>query len=249
MFTELPFLERFAAAARAGFDAVEYAYPDDATTQEISVRLHDNNLKLVLINTPRGNFAAGELGLAVLPGREKELHAGFNETLETAIALDVPLIHLLAGKPPAGSNREATDALYLENITRAADLAAQAGRTITLEPLNERDRSGYHLKTNAHARALIEAAGRHNVKLQLDLYHCQIAEGDLIRNIERHIDIIAHVQTASVPERAEPILGEINHANVMKRLDDIGYKGYVGCEYSPAAGTLPGLGWAEPYLQ
>lgn len=248
MFLELPFLDRFDAAAEAGFDAVEFAYAFDVPKQEISARLRANNLDLILINTPLGDTEAGEFGLAVLPGRRKDLDAAFERALDYAVALDVPFIHFLSGKPPLGSDPKAIDELLVENIARAADLAAACGKTITLEPLNERDRSGYHLKTNAHARALIEASGRGNVKLQIDLYHCQITEGDLIRNIERNFDIIGHVQIASIPERAEPTLGEVNYVNVLSSLDAAGYKGYIGCEYWPAADTLSGLGWTKPYL-
>jgi hydroxypyruvate isomerase len=139
--------------------------------------------------------------------------------------------------------------VFLENIVRAADLALKVNRVLTLEPLNQRDRPGYHLQSNAHARALIEASGRSNVKLQLDLYHCQISQGDLIRSIERNFALIAHVQIAGVPERSEPSRGEVAYANVLARLESLGYSGYIGCEYVPASDTLSGLSWATPYLQ
>jgi hydroxypyruvate isomerase len=248
LFTEHPFLDRFEACARAGFRAVEINFAYEVPKRELAARLRDNNLSLVLLNTPPGNLAAGELGLAVLPGRERDAAAAFELALDYADALDVPLIHFLAGKPPAGTDLQMIDALFLKNIIRAAALAAKAGRAITLEPLNRRDRPGYHLHSNAHARALIAASGRDNVKLQLDLYHCQISEGDLIRSIERDIALIGHVQIASVPERAEPTRGEIAYANVLQRLDSVNYQGYVGCEYTPHVDTLSGLSWAMPYL-
>jgi hydroxypyruvate isomerase len=248
LFTELPFLERFEAAARVGFRAVEFSFAYDVPTWELGAYLRDNDLTLVIINTPPGDIAAGELGLAVLPGREVDTAEAFNQALEYAVALDAPLIHFLAGKPPKGSDKNKVDTLFLENIARAADRAAETNRIITLEPLNQRDRPGYHLQSNAHARDLIEACGRNNVKLQLDLYHCQISEGDLIRSIERDFDLIAHVQIASVPDRAEPTGGEIAYSNVLGRLDELGYDGYVGCEYTPASNTLSGLDWAVPYL-
>jgi 2-dehydrotetronate isomerase len=249
LFLEVPFLERFEAAAQAGFRAVEFAYAFDVPARDIAARLRDNGLKLTLINTPPGNSSAGELGLAVLAGRQHDLAGALERALEYAVALDAPLVHFLSGNTPAGCSRESVDAVLIENIARAADLAARAGRILTLEPLNERTRPGYHLKTNAQARALIKAAGRDNVMLQLDLFHCQISEGDLTFNIERNIDLIAHVQTAGVPDRHEPIFGEIAHDYVLNRLDKLGYSGYVGCEYVPRAGTLAGLGWAEQYLQ
>ena len=249
LFLDMPFLDRFEAAASAGFRAVEFAYAFDVPTRDIAVRLRDNDLKLTLINTPPGNSSAGELGLAVLAGRQQELSAALEQALEYAVALDAPLVHFLSGNTPAGCSRESIDAVLIENIARAADLAARCGRTLTLEPLNERTRPGYYLRTNAQARALIQAAGRKNVMLQLDLFHCQISEGNLTFNIERNFDLIAHVQTAGVPDRQEPIFGEIAHEYVLDRLDGLGYSGYVGCEYLPRAGTLAGLGWAQKYLK
>ena len=242
LFTELPFLHRFMAAAKAGFRAVELAFPYDVPIRVLAARLRENDLRLVLINTPPGNLTIGELGLAVLRGRQGEMAAGFDQALEYAVELDVPLIHFLAGRAPPGSNKAELDALFLENISCAADLAAAQNIVLSLEPLNERDWPDYHLQRAAHARALIKESGRRNVKLQVDLYHRQISEGDLIRSIERDIDLIAHVQIAGVPERSEPSCGEIAHANVLLRLDALGYQGYVGCEYTPAAGTLGGLG-------
>jgi hydroxypyruvate isomerase len=249
LFTELPFLERFAAAADAGFRAVELGFAYDVPTRELALRLRDNGLILALINTPSGDATAGELGLAVLPGREPDTASAFAQALDYAVALDAKLIHFLAGKPPNGCDKRAVDELFLKNLCSAADLAAKVGRVVTLEPLNLRDRPGYHLNSNSHARALIAASGRDNVKLQFDLYHCQVSEGDLIRSVERNIDLIAHVQIAGVPERAEPNLGEIAYANVLGRLDSLGYQGYVGCEYFPAADTRSGLAWAAPYLE
>jgi hydroxypyruvate isomerase len=249
LFTELPFLERFAAAAEAGFRAVEFAFAFDVPARELAMRLRDNGLRLALLNTPPGDAAAGELGMAVLPGRERDTAAAFAQALEYAVALDAQLIHFLAGKPARGSDQVATDELFLENLCAAADLAGKAGRVLTLEPLNRRDRPGYYLTSNAQARALIEASGRKNVKLQMDLYHCQISEGDLIRSIERDIALIGHVQIAGVPQRTEPSFGEVAYANVLGRLDSLGYLGYVGCEYVPAADTRGGLAWAAPYLE
>jgi hydroxypyruvate isomerase len=249
LFTELPFLERFAAAAQAGFRAVEFSFPYNFPTSELALRLRDNGLTLALLNTPPGDVAAGELGMAVLPGRETDTAAAFARALDYAVALDAKLIHFLAGNSSNTCEKCATDDLFLKNLCNAADFAAKAGRIVTLEPLNRRDRPGYYLHSNAQARALIEASGRANVMLQFDLYHCQISEGDLIRSLERDISLIGHVQIASVPERAEPNLGEIAFANVLGRLDALGYMGHVGCEYFPAADTRGGLSWAAPYLE
>jgi hydroxypyruvate isomerase len=249
LFTELPFLRRFEAAARAGFRAVELSFAYDVPAHVLKRHLVDNDLTLVLINAPSGDMQAGELGLAALPGRERDAAAAFERALDYAVALGAPLIHLLAGKPPESVDHQTADAVFLENIAWAADLALKVNRVLTLEPLNERDRPGYHLRSNAHARTLIETCGRSNVKLQFDLYHCQISRGDLIRSIEYEIGLIAHVQIAGVPERSEPSRGEIAYANVLARLDSLGYPGYVGCEYTPASDTLSGLSWAVPYLR
>jgi hydroxypyruvate isomerase len=247
LFPELPFLKRFEAAARAGFGAVEFAFAYDVPTRLLRRHLRDNDLDLVLINTPTGD-APGELGLAALPGRERDAAVAFDRALEYAVALDAPLIHYLAGTPPPASSREAVDAVFLGNLGRAADLALRCGRVLTLEPLNPRDRPGYHVQSLGHARALIEAAGRNNLRLQFDLYHCQIIHGDLIRSIEANIGLIGHVQIAGVPDRSEPSCGEVAWATVFARLEALGYPGYIGCEYSPASDTLSGLGWAAPYL-
>ena len=249
MFTELPFLKRFEAAARAGFRAVEFSFVYDVAIPVLRSQLRDNDLTLVLVNTPAGDMQAGELGLAALPGRERDAAAAFELALDYAVALDAPLIHFLAGRPATSSDRRVVDTVFLENLGRAADLALKANRVLTLEPLNQRDRPGYHLQSNDHARSLIEASGRSNVKLQLDLYHCQISQGDLIRSIERDFALIAHIQIAGVPERSEPSRGEIAFANVFARLESLGYSGYIGCEYTPASDTWSGLGWAMPYLK
>jgi 2-dehydrotetronate isomerase len=249
LFTELPFLDRFAAAAAAGFRAVEWNFAYDVPTTELAAQLRGNGLSVALINTPAGDTTSGELGLGVLPGRQADLDAAFDLAMERALALKVPIIHFLAGRPAPDSNSADVDLLFLENMTRAADVAAQQGIAISLEPLNPRDRPGYHLLSVAHAMRLIKRAGRDNIKLQMDLYHCQITGGDIIHTLQQTIDHLGHVQIAGVPDRAEPTTGELAFGVVLARLDALGYSGYVGCEYVPAAGTLAGLGWAAPYLQ
>ena len=248
LFAEVPFLDRFGAAAATGFHHVEWMFAYDHADAELAARLRDHALGLCLLNTPPGDLAAGELGLGALPGREADCARAFDRALEQAVALGSPLIHFLAGNPPAGSDPAAIDALFLENLARASDLAATAGVTLTLEPLNRRDRPHYHLSTVDHALRLIGLAGRPNIRLQFDLYHCQISEGDIIRLIERVHPSIGHVQIAGLPDRAEPSTGELAHAVVLQRLDALGYRGFVGCEYTPAGTTLGGLGWAAPWL-
>lgn len=248
LFAELPFLDRFEAAARAGFTAVELAFPYDVGSSEIAVRLREFGLRLVLINTPPGTLEAGEMGLATLPGRQAAAEAAFRRALEYAEVLDVPRIHVLAGNRLPDADPGAVDRIFLRNVVQAADLAAASGREITLEPLNARDRPDYHLQSNWHARRLIEASGCKNVKLQLDLYHCRFLEDDLVAAIDRTIDILAHVQIANFPDRREPTAQGIDFPRLLAHLEKVGYAGYVGCEYIPAANTLSGLGWARPYL-
>lgn len=249
LFAERPFADRFAAAASAGFRHVEWNFAYDVADAELARRLVDNGLSLCLLNTPPGDAAAGELGLGALAGREAECAAAFDRALQQAVALGAPMIHFLAGNPDPQADPAAVDALFLENLTRAADLAAMAGVTLTLEPLNRRDRPRYHLATVDHALRLIALAARPNVRLQLDLYHCQITEGDILRLIERTLPLIGHVQIAGVPDRNEPSAGELACPVVLHHLDRLGYRGLIGCEYVPAADTLSGLEWARPWLE
>lgn len=249
LFTELPFADRFVAAAKAGFRLVEWNFAFEFPKSELLQLMNDNGLGVSLINTPAGDMAGGELGLAALPGRESDAEAAFDQALDYATALGAPVIHYLAGKPPLGADPAAIDAIFLNNMCKAADLAAQAGITIALEPLNPRDRAGYHLMTVEHAMRLIAEANRDNIKLQLDIYHRQINGGDIIHTIEQTIDSIAHVQIAGVPGRHEPSHGELAYDAILSRMDVLGYTGSVGCEYIPAGSTLDGLSWASSYLK
>lgn len=248
LFTELPFLDRFAAAAEAGFHAVELPVPYDFPPADIAARLRETSLTLALINTPRGDPARGELGLAALAGRERDAQRSFREALHYAEVLDAPRIHLMAGNLPPDMDRRNADAVFIDSIGHAADLAAAAGREITLEPLNARDRPAYHLQSLAHARALIEASGRKNVRLQLDLYHARFTESDLVAVVDREIDLVGHVQIANFPDRREPTASGIDYPRVLARLEELGYAGYIGCEYMPGTDTRGGLRWASPYL-
>jgi hydroxypyruvate isomerase len=249
LFTELPFLERFAAAARVGFRAVEFAFAYDVPAAEIAQRCRTHGLVVALINAPAGDLAAGEVGLAATPGREDEVAAGFERALDYAEALSAPLIHFLAGIPPESLDERQVRATFIDNARRAALRAQEKNIAVTLEPLNRRDRPRYYLRSNAQARDLISALGRPNVRLQLDLYHCQISEGDVMKSIAEMFPLIGHVQIAGVPGRHEPDTGGIAYQDVLRQLDVLGYTGYVGCEYTPAGRTLDGLSWARPYLQ
>jgi hydroxypyruvate isomerase len=243
MFADRPFVERIEAAAGAGFKAVECQFPYVAGAAELKAKLAASKLPLVLLNTPPGDFAAGERGLAGLPGREAEFEAALGQALTYAQALDCPMIHVMAGVRPAGVSREACLATFKANLRRAADACASAGRLALIEPINSRDIPAYLLNTPAEGAALLAELNHPALKLQFDFYHAQIMAGDLARSFERFQEITAHVQIAGVPERHEPDTGEVNYSYIFELLDRRGYSGWVGCEYFPAGGTEAGLGW------
>lgn len=239
MFTELPFPARFAAAAAAGFDAVECQFPYDWPAEDLAATLQATGLRQVLINAPAGNFAAGERGLAALPGREAEFMAGLSNALHYARVLDCPCVHVMSGLVSQGAGR----ATLLANLRAAAPLAAAAGVELLLEPINTRDIPGYLLTHTREVVDILEAVGAPNVRLQFDLYHRQVMEGDLSRAIREFAPRAAHVQIAQVPDRGEPGHGEIDFGHVLATLADSGYSGWVGCEYRPRNATVAGLDW------
>lgn len=245
LFTELPFLERFGAAARAGFTAVEYLFPYDHAPDEIAAQLEAHKLEQVLFNLAPGDWAKGERGLACLEGREAALHASIATALTYARASGTTRLHLMAG---LGDRRDgATLRRYEAALRVAAEALAQEGITLLIEPLNGRDMPGYLLDDVPFAAALIKETGLKNLRLQLDLYHAQILHGDITTVIERLLPMIGHIQIASVPLRHEPMRGEMHDAYLFALLDRLGYNGFIGCEYHPEAGTLEGLGWFAPY--
>jgi len=243
LFTELPFLDRFAAAKAAGFRAVEFQAPYEFPAAAIAECLEAAGLALVLFNAPMGDAKAGERGLAAQPGREADFAASIETALSYAWALRCKQIHVLAGL--AAGERAAQEAVYVANLQKAADRAVEAGVTLLIEPLNARDNPGYFLSTTSAAMTVLDRVNRNNVALQFDLYHCQISEGDLARHAETLFGRYAHVQIANVPGRHEPDQGEINFPYLFDLLDALGYPGWIGCEYRPKAGTVPGLGWAR----
>ncbi len=247
MFNEVPFLDRFAAAAAAGFRGVEFLFPYDHPKEEVAGKLRAAGLTQVLFNTVPGDWGKGERGLACIPGREAEFLAGVDKALDYARALGCATIHCMAGLRPPGVADERLDATYLANIGEAARRAAGHGVTVVIEPINTRDIPGFYLNYQRQARGLIERIGAGNLKLQLDLYHCQIMEGDLAVHIRDFADITGHVQIAGVPERHEPDVGEINYPYLFEALDRTGYSGWVGCEYRPRGRTEDGLGWFAPW--
>ncbi len=247
LFTELPFLERFDAAAAAGFRWVECQFPYEATPEQIAARLESNKLQWVLFNAPFGN--AGERGIASLPGREREFDTGIELAARYAAAGGVTRVHVMAGLLPSGADRERHLATYVAALGRAADRLAEQGVTVMIEPINTRvDVPGYLLDGTALALECIARAGRTNIRLQYDVYHMQIMEGDLMRSIERLLPKTGHIQVADNPGRHEPGTGEIAFERVLAHVDALGYEGYVGCEYVPKAGTTEGLGWAVRWL-
>jgi len=243
MFNEVPFLDRFDAAAKAGFSAVEFLFPYDFPAVELKRRLDANGLTQALFNMPPGDWANGERGLASLPGRQQEFRDNVAIALEYAEILDCKLIHCMAGIPPAGTHPVTAAALFASNVAWAAELAHQAGRRLALEPINHRDMPGYHLNTMAQGAAVVDALGIDRVGLQFDIYHCQTTEGDVTKRMAALIDRIVHMQIADVPARNEPGTGEIGWEFVFRQIDALGYQGFVGCEYRPAGDTVAGLGW------
>ena len=247
LFTEWPFLDRFEAAARAGFAGVECLFPYDHPAEVIAERLAAAGLEQVLFNVPPGDWAAGERGLAALPGREREFEAAFERALAYAGALNCRRLHVMAGIPLPDTDRAEAQAVYVRNLKAAAAKAARQGVTILVEPISPRTMPGYHLTRQAEARRTLQAVAADNLRIQLDLFHCQIVEGNLADTIRGQLDRIGHVQVAGVPGRQEPSVGEINYPYLFALLDTLGYGGWIGCEYRPAAGTLDGLDWARDY--
>jgi hydroxypyruvate isomerase len=247
MFNEVPFLDRFAAAAAAGFEGVEFLFPYEHPPEVVAAKLKAAGLASVLFNLPPGNWAGGERGIAALPGREAEFRAGVETALRYAEALGTPTLHAMAGLVPAGAERTRCRATYLENLGQAARALAAHGLTLVIEPINGRDMPGYFLQTQAEAHAIREEVGAKNLLVQLDLYHAQIVEGDLTTKMRRWIAHLGHVQVAGVPDRHEPDSGELDSGWLFRELDRLGYAGWVGCEYRPAGATTAGLTWFAPW--
>lgn len=245
MFNEVPFPERFAAAAKAGFKAVEFLFPYDYTPAQVAGWLKENNLKNALFNMPPGNWAAGDRGMASIPGREQEFCDGVAKAIEYALALGTPTVHAMAGMLPAGADRATHRSTYVDNIWYAAKELGKHNLTLVIEPINTRDMPGYFLNYQDEAHAIRKEIGEPNLKVQMDFYHVQIMEGDLTMTFKNNFEGIGHVQIASVPTRNEPDEGEINYRHIFKLLDDLGYDGYVGCEYRPRGRTEDGLGWLK----
>ncbi|MBJ7251710.1 MAG: hydroxypyruvate isomerase family protein [Acetobacteraceae bacterium] len=247
MFNEVPFLDRFALAAKAGFKGVEFLFPYEHPAAEIAARLKDNGLQQVLFNAPAGDFGKGERGMAAIPGKQAAFRESIKLALEYATTLACPRLHIMAGLKPEGVAHDTLTAVYGANLAYAAEECAKVGVKPIIEPINHRDIPGFFLNTTDQAAAIIAAVGPEKLGMQFDLYHCQITEGDVVKRVEKHLPLIAHMQVADTPGRHEPGTGEVNWPFVFKTIDALGFRGWIGCEYRPAGETLAGLSWFAPY--
>lgn len=249
MFNEVDFLDRFAAAAEAGFAGVEYLFPYAWDKVELAERLSEAGLAQVLFNMPPGDWDAGERGLAILPERVEAFRAGVETAIDYAKALGCTRLHAMAGLAPVDADPAVLRRTYVENLRYAADKAGGAGIKLLIEAINTRDIPGFYLNTSRQALEIIEEVGSANLFLQYDIYHMQIMEGDLAPTLEANLGRIAHLQLADTPGRHEPGTGEINYPFLFGHLDRIGYSGWIGCEYKPVTTTAEGLGWFAPYTK
>jgi hydroxypyruvate isomerase len=247
LFTEAPFLDRFAAAARAGFTAVEYASPYEHRARDIARRLADHGLTQALFNLPAGDWEAGERGIAILHRRASEFRDGVSRALDYAEELGCARLNCLAGIAPPGADRRALEETFVVNLGFAAEATRGRGVRLLIEPINSRDMPGFYLNRSEEALSLMKRVQSNNLYLQADIYHMQVMEGDLARRLEAAMPSIAHIQIADNPGRREPGSGEINYAFVLPLLDRLGYDGWVGCEYRPLTTSEAGLAWMEPY--
>ena len=251
MYTEHEFLDRFAAAAKDGFKAVEFLFPYEFEAKEIRKRLDDNGLTNVLFNGPPGDWAKGERGMASLPGREEEFKRSIALALQYAQVIGTPNVHVMAGLIAPEQDRAKHREVYVRNLRYAAEQFAGAGIKALIEPINTRDIPGLFLNYQADAHAVVEAVGASNLKVQMDLYHCQIVEGDVAMRLRKYVPTgnVGHMQIAGVPQRHEPDIGEVNYPYLFEVIDELNYTGWIGCEYRPKGKTGEGLGWLRPYLK
>jgi hydroxypyruvate isomerase len=248
MFTDAPFPERFALAREAGFDAVEFLFPYAYEAAQLAELLRLHRLELVLFNLPCGDWDAGDRGMACDPLRVDEFRAGVPTALRYAAALGVTRLHCMAGKVPAGLAMETARATYIDNLRHAAALAQPHGIELLIEPINHYDMPGYFLTGSKQALSIIAEAARPNLFLQYDIYHMQRMEGELSNTIRANLPLIRHMQIADTPGRHEPGTGEINYRHLFALIDELGYEGWLGCEYIPAGDTKAGLAWRRALM-
>jgi hydroxypyruvate isomerase len=247
LFTELPFMERFAAARAAGFDSVEFLFPYPYPKEQLAQALRDNGLKQVLHNLPAGDWDAGERGIACHPDRVAEFQGVIARAIEYATALGCPQVNCLAGKLPAGVTREQAHATFVGNLSFAAAALKEAGIRLLIEPINHFDIPGFFLTRTDQALAILDEVGSDNLFIQYDIYHAQRMEGELAATLQKNLARIGHIQLADNPGRNEPGTGEINYPWLFRHIDAIGYKGTIGCEYKPKTTTVEGLGWMKAF--
>lgn len=248
LFAERAFLERFSAAAEAGFRYVEYQFPYAWPAREVAARVEEAGVEVVLHNLPAGDASSGDRGIACLPGRESEFRDGVQRAIEYARAVRCPRVNCLAGIAAPGVAPERLKETLVANLAYAAGALKAAGIRLLIEPINPRSVPGFFLNTSRQAEQIIEATGSDNLAIQYDLFHMQIVEGDLATTVERLLPKIGHMQLADVPGRHEPGTGEINFPWLLGHIDRSGYEGWIGCEYNPLGDTAAGLAWAKPYL-
>jgi len=248
MYQEHNFLDRFAAAASDGFKFVEYLFPYDYPAATIAGKLKENGLRQVLFNSPPGDWKSGDRGITAIPGREQEFRDGFLRALEYAHALDCSRIHSMAGLAPAGADRGQFRAVYTSNLAWAAEKARAASVDLLIEPIAQRNIPGFFLNRQDEAHTIVDGVGASNLKILMDLFHCQVEEGDLAFKIRNYLadpkqTRVGHFQIAGVPERHEPDIGEVNYGYLFDLVDQLGYQGYIGCEYIPTTTASAGLAW------
>jgi len=247
LFNELPFLDRFAAAKNAGFGGVEYLFPYDFEKGVLAEHLQQYGLTQVLHNLPAGNWGAGERGIAILPDRVAEFRDGVGRAIAYAKALGCRQLNCLVGIAPNDADPDSLRAVLIDNLRYAANALAKEQIRLLIEPVNTRDIPGFYLTGTEQAVQIISDVGSENLFIQYDIYHMQIMEGDLAPTMKKHLDRIAHIQLADNPGRGEPGTGEINYPFLFRTLDEIGYRGWIGCEYKPKTTTVEGLGWYAPH--
>jgi hydroxypyruvate isomerase len=245
LFSGRALLERIDAASAAGFKAIELQFPYDVPASAVKAAIARNKLTILGVNTPPGE-RDGEFGLAAVPGREKDWQVLFARALDYITAIGGSAVHCLAGKV-APEQRPAAERVYIDNLSRAADLAAAKNITLLIEPINPRDRPNYFLNRVEHAADIIAKTAKPNIRMQFDFYHVQIVGGDLLHRLEQFMPLIGHLQCAAVPSRHEPDEGEVNYRYIFEAVDRLGYRGWIGAEYRPRGRTEDGLGWAWPY--
>jgi len=249
MYNEHAFLDRFAAAAKDGFNGVEYLFPYEFEAGDIRARLDAHGLTQALFNAPPGDWAAGERGIASLPGRQDDFKRSMETALQYATVIGNKTLHVMAGLIRPEQDRAKHRAVYLDNLSYAAHQADALGVTVVIEPINTRNIPGFFLNRQDDAQAICAEIGAENLKVQFDCYHCQIVEGDVAVKLKRDMAGIGHIQIAGVPERNEPDIGELNYPYLLQLIERLGYQGWIGCEYVPAALTSDGLGWLKALAQ